>query len=105
VLPRARICEIFGPESSRETALCLNVIAEAQRQGGNVVFIDVEHALDPKYMRTLGVDFDNLMVLPKYQLIERLEGNQETASRSVAKATWETKQYDIFSPSPQVQCE
>ncbi|MDR1906754.1 MAG: recombinase RecA [Puniceicoccales bacterium] len=61
-LPRGRICEIFGPESSGKTTLCLSVIAEAQRQGGNAVFIDVEHALDPKYTRILGVDLDNLMV-------------------------------------------
>jgi recombination protein RecA len=60
--PRGRICEIFGPESSGKTTLCLNVIAEAQRQGGNAVFIDVEHALDLKYTRILGVDLDHLMV-------------------------------------------
>jgi recombination protein RecA len=61
-LPRGRICEIFGPESSGKTTLCLSVIAEAQRQGGNAVFIDVEHALDPKYTKIVGVDLDNLMV-------------------------------------------
>jgi recombination protein RecA len=61
-LPRGRICEIFGPESSGKTTLCLAVIAEAQRQGGNAVFIDVEHALDPKYAKIVGVDLDNLMV-------------------------------------------
>lgn len=61
-LPRGRIIEIFGPESSGKTTLCLSVIAEAQRQGGNAVFIDVEHALDPKYAKTVGVDLNNLMV-------------------------------------------
>jgi recombination protein RecA len=61
-LPRGRICEIFGPESSGKTTLCLSVIAEAQRRGGNAVFIDVEHALDPKYTKIVGVDLDNLMV-------------------------------------------
>ncbi len=61
-LPRGRIIEIFGPESSGKTTLCLSVIAEAQRQGGNAVFIDVEHALDPKYAKTVGVDLGNLMV-------------------------------------------
>ncbi|MDR1303146.1 MAG: recombinase RecA [Puniceicoccales bacterium] len=61
-LPRGRICEVFGPESSGKTTLCLAVIAEAQRQGGNAVFIDVEHALDPKYAKIVGVDLDNLMV-------------------------------------------
>ncbi|MGF1484256.1 MAG: recombinase RecA [Opitutales bacterium] len=61
-LARGRICEIYGPESSGKTTLCLSVIAEAQRQGGNAVFIDVEHALDPRYARVVGVDLDNLMV-------------------------------------------
>jgi recombination protein RecA len=61
-LPRGRIIEVFGPESSGKTTLCLSVIAEAQRQGGNAVFIDVEHALDPKYAKTVGVDLANLMV-------------------------------------------
>ncbi len=61
-LPRGRICEIYGPESSGKTTLCLNVIAEAQRRGGIAAFIDVEHALDPKYARTLGVNIDELLV-------------------------------------------
>ena len=61
-LPRGRIAEVYGPESSGKTTLCLSLIAEAQRQGGNAVFIDVEHALDPRYARTVGVDLDKLMV-------------------------------------------
>lgn len=61
-LPRGRICEIFGPESSGKTTLCLSIIAEAQKRGGNAVFIDVEHALDPRYAKVVGVDVDNLMV-------------------------------------------
>lgn len=61
-LPRGRIVEVFGPESSGKTTLCLSVIAEAQRQGGHAVFIDVEHALDPRYARVVGVDVDNLIV-------------------------------------------
>lgn len=61
-LPRGRICEIYGPESSGKTTLCLSIIAEVQRQGGNAVFIDVEHALDPRYAKIVGVDLDNLMV-------------------------------------------
>jgi recombination protein RecA len=61
-LPRGRIAEIYGPESSGKTTLCLALIAEAQRAGGNAVFIDVEHALDPRYARIVGVDIDNLMV-------------------------------------------
>ncbi|NDV62095.1 recombinase RecA [Puniceicoccales bacterium CK1056] len=61
-LPRGRVSEIYGPESSGKTTLCLALIAQAQRAGGNAVFVDVEHALDPRYARIVGVDIDNLMV-------------------------------------------
>jgi recombination protein RecA len=61
-LPRGRICEIFGPESSGKTTIALQVIAEAQKTGGMAAFIDVEHALDPIYAKQLGVDTDNLLV-------------------------------------------
>jgi len=61
-LPRGRVCEIYGPESSGKTTFCLSAIAQAQKEGGNAVFIDVEHALDPRYAKLLGVDLDNLMV-------------------------------------------
>lgn len=60
--PRGRIVEVFGPESSGKTTLCLALIAAAQKAGGTAVFIDVEHALDPRYARVVGVDLDNLMV-------------------------------------------
>ena len=61
-VPRGRIIEIFGPESSGKTTLALHIIAEAQKQGGEAAFIDAEHALDPVYSRKLGVDIDNLIV-------------------------------------------
>ena len=61
-LPRGRVTEIYGPESSGKTTLALHVIAEAQRQGGNAAFIDAEHALDTSYAERLGVDVDNLLV-------------------------------------------
>src|SRR5580658_9685440 len=61
-LPRGRIIEIFGPESSGKTTLALHVIAEAQKRGGACAFIDAEHALDPGYARKLGVDVDNLLI-------------------------------------------
>lgn len=61
-LPRGRIVEIYGPESSGKTTLALHVIAEAQKMGGTAAFVDVEHALDPKYAAALGVDLDNLLV-------------------------------------------
>ncbi len=61
-LPRGRVCEIYGPESSGKTTFCLSCIAQAQKEGGNAVFVDVEHALDPRYAKVVGVDLDNLMV-------------------------------------------
>ncbi|MEZ5274995.1 MAG: recombinase RecA [Opitutaceae bacterium] len=61
-LPQGRMMEIYGPESSGKTTLCLSVIAEAQKNGGLAAFIDVEHALDPKYARRLGVNLDDLLV-------------------------------------------
>src|ERR1700722_18658684 len=61
-LPRGRIVEIYGPESSGKTTLALHAIAEAQKAGGTCAFVDAEHALDPIYARKLGVDVDNLLI-------------------------------------------
>ncbi len=61
-LPKGRIIEVYGAESSGKTTLCLHAVAEAQKLGGMAAFIDVEHALDPVYARSLGVDVDNLLV-------------------------------------------
>src|ERR671926_1711915 len=61
-IPRGRIVEVFGPEGSGKTTVCLHIIAEAQRQGGIAAFIDAEHALDPTYARELGVNIDELLV-------------------------------------------
>lgn len=61
-VPRGRIVEIYGPESSGKTTVALHIVAEAQRMGGEAVFIDVEHALDPVYAQALGVDIDSLLV-------------------------------------------
>ena len=61
-IPRGRIVEIYGPESSGKTTLTLHMVAEAQKSGGQAAFIDAEHALDPAYARNLGVDIDNLLV-------------------------------------------
>ncbi len=61
-IPRGRITEIFGPESSGKTTLCLHIAAEAQKLGGTVAFIDMEHALDPAYAAKLGVDVESLLV-------------------------------------------
>ena len=61
-VPRGRIIEVYGPESSGKTTLALHIIAEAQKMGGEAAFIDAEHALDPVYAKKLGVDIDNLIV-------------------------------------------
>lgn len=61
-LPKGRIIEIYGPESSGKTTLALHVLAETQKQGGEVAFVDAEHALDPVYAAALGVDIDNMLV-------------------------------------------
>src|SRR5436309_6840960 len=61
-LPRGRIIEIFGPESSGKTTVALHAVANAQRQGGVAAFIDAEHSLDPSWSRRLGVDLESLLV-------------------------------------------
>ena len=61
-LPKGRIIEIYGPESSGKTTLALHIVAEAQKRGGEVAFIDAEHALDPTYARALGVDIDSMLI-------------------------------------------
>jgi recombination protein RecA len=61
-VPRGRITEIYGPESSGKTTLCYHIIAEAQKTGGIAAFVDTEHALDPSYARKCGVDLDNLYI-------------------------------------------
>ena len=61
-VPRGRIVEIYGPESSGKTTVALQIVAQAQKEGGEAAFIDVEHALDPVYAKALGVDIDSLLV-------------------------------------------
>lgn len=61
-LPKGRICEIYGPESSGKTTMTLQAIAECQKNGGTAAFVDAEHALDPSYAKKLGVDIDNLLI-------------------------------------------
>jgi recombination protein RecA len=72
-LPRGRIIEIYGPESSGKTTLALHAIAEAQKRGGTCAFVDAEHALDPTYARKLGVDVDNLLISQPDQGEQALE--------------------------------
>ena len=70
-LPRGRIIEIYGPESSGKTTLALHCVAEGQKMGGNAAFIDVEHALDPVYASALGVDVDSLLVSSRRSRLQR----------------------------------
>ena len=72
-LPRGRVVEIYGPESSGKTTLALHVVAQAQLAGGQAAFIDVEHALDPSYAKKLGVDIDNLLIAQPNSGEEALE--------------------------------
>src|SRR5919198_734160 len=71
-IPRGRIVEVYGPEGSGKTTVCLHIIAEAQRHGGIAAFVDAEHALDPTYARTLGVNIDELLVS---QAMRKLAGS------------------------------
>src|SRR6266516_3939614 len=85
-IPRGRIVEIYGPESSGKTTLCLHVIAEAQKRGGNVAFIDAEHALDVKYAERLGVKLNELILSqPEYgeQALDILEQLVRSAALDV----------------------
>lgn len=61
-VPKGRVVEIFGPESSGKSTLCLSVVAQAQKQGGTAAYIDAEHAMDPVYAKKIGVDIDNLLI-------------------------------------------
>jgi recombination protein RecA len=82
-IPKARITEIFGPESSGKTTLCLHIVAEAQRAGGTTAYIDMEHALDPSYASRLGVNIDALLISQPDTGEEALE-ILETLVRSAA---------------------
>jgi recombination protein RecA len=65
-LPRGRVVEIYGPESSGKTTLALHVVAEAQKLGGTCAFVDAEHALDPAYAKKLGVELDDLLISQRW---------------------------------------
>ena len=80
-VPRGRIIEIYGPESSGKTTLALHVIAEAQKTGGEAAFIDAEHALDPVYAKKLGVDIDNLIVSQPDTWRTSVRNNRSTSKK------------------------
>ena len=83
-IPRGRVAEIFGPESSGKTTLALHIIAESQKQGGNAAFIDAEHALDVTYARKLGVKTDELLISQPDNGEQALE-IADTAANSCAR--------------------
>src|SRR3546814_8576147 len=83
-LPRGRVIEIYGPESSGKTTLALHCIAEAQKMGGTAAFVDAEHALDPGYAKKLGVDID--AQLPGDRKSTRLYSSHYCASRMPSSA-------------------
>ncbi|MCI9671811.1 MAG: DNA recombination/repair protein RecA [Lawsonibacter sp.] len=74
-VPKGRIIEVYGPESSGKTTLALHIVAEAQKRGGEVAFIDAEHALDPSYARALGVDIEGLLARLMSQALRKLAGS------------------------------
>src|ERR1700740_288944 len=76
-VPRGRIVEIFGPESSGKTTLVYHLIAEAQKLGGVCAFVDAEHAMDPLYAREIGVDIDELLVSQPHYGEEGLQNDQQ----------------------------
>jgi recombination protein RecA len=84
-VPRGRIVEIYGPESSGKTSLALHIVAEAQRNGGIAAFIDAEHALDPGYAKAIGVDVDELLISQPDTGEQALE-----IAAPKSKARWET---------------
>ncbi len=86
-LPKGRIIEIYGPESSGKTTLALHVVAEAQKRGGEVAFIDAEHALDPTYARALGVDIDS-MLISQPDTGEQAPGDHARPWSAPAPSTW-----------------
>ena len=65
-IPRGRVVEIYGPESSGKTTLCLHIVAEAQKAGGIAAYVDAEHALDPEYAKKIGVKLDKLLISQPY---------------------------------------
>src|SRR5438105_14059459 len=95
-VPRGRVTEVFGPESSGKTTLVQHVIAEAQRMGGTCAIIDAEHALDPAYARQLGVDVDNLFISQPDSAEQALE-IAEALVRSTSNAAERTSAAAVSS--------
>ena len=90
-VPRGRVIEIFGPESSGKTTITLQIIAEAQKAGGLAAFVDAEHALDPHYAKKLGVDIDNLLVSNRTTASRRWRSSRRWYARALSMCWWSTR--------------
>jgi len=90
-LPRGRVVEIYGPESSGKTTLTLEVIAEIQRNGGTAAFVDAEHALDPVYAEKLGVNVNDLLVSQPDTGEQALESPTCSCARVRSTSSWSTR--------------
>ncbi len=97
-LPKGRIIEIYGPESSGKTTLSLHCVAEAQKNGGVCAFIDAEHALDPVYAAKLGVDLDDLLISQPIRVSRRLK----SPTRWCVPARWTFWSSTLWRPSRRV---
>ena len=84
-LPRGRVIEIYGPESSGKTTLALHVIAEAQKNGGTAAFVDAEHALDPSYAEKLGVNVDDLLLWNLNRVSQLFRRSQNPNRKTLVK--------------------
>ncbi len=90
-IPKGRIIEVYGPESSGKTTVALHMVAEVQKQGGIAAFVDAEHALDPKYAKSIGVDIDNLYISQPdngEQGLEIAEGTPQILKMIIARAAF-----------------
>ena len=90
-LPRGRIVEVFGPESSGKTTLVYHVIAEAQRRGGICAFIDAEHSMDPTYARRIGVNIDDLLVASRTRASRRSRSPSCSSGRAPSTSSRSTR--------------
>ena len=90
-LPKGRIIEIYGPESSGKTTLTLHCVAEEQKKGGVCAFVDAEHALDPHYARKLGVNLDELLISSPTRASRRWRSSIRWCARARSAWSWSTR--------------
>ena len=99
-LPRGRVVEIFGPESSGKSTLAMHVVAEAQRNGGICAYIDAEHAMDPVYARAIGVDVDELLITQPDTGEQALEIADMLDALRCARRAWSSTRWRPSRPGP-----